>query len=208
MLLYYFETMNPRKVCTTAKYLGIELDYVKLDPARGEHMLPEHLARNPNGKVPVLIDGDRVLWESAAIMTHLALKAESDLFPVRDTQRLVDVMRWVSWDAFHFASHGGAMYFERVIKPRLMGASPDLSVIEKRMPLWQRSAQVIDAHLAGRSYLVGERLSIADFCASVLLTQAEEIGLPLAPFPNLRRWYEALMELDAYRDPWPQQASA
>lgn len=206
MQLYYFETMNPRKVCTLAKHLGLALDYVKLDPKRGEHKTPEHLALNPNGKVPVLVDGEKVLWESTAIMVHLALKTESDLFPVRDSERLVDVMRWVSWDAFHFAPHGGAMYFERVVKPQIFGAAPDLEVIEKRMPLWQTSAAVLDAHLAGREYLVADRFSIADICAGVLLTQADAIGLPVGSFPNLQRWYEGLMQLDAYRDPWPRAA--
>lgn len=204
MQLYYFETMNPRKVCATAKYLGLELDYVRLDPTRGEHKQPAHLARNPNGRVPVLIDGETVLWESAAIMAHLALKAESELFPVRDAARLVDVLRWVSWDAFHFAPHGGAVYFERVVKAQFFAAPPDLEVVEKRLPMWQRSAEVLDAHLAGRKYLVGERLSIADICTGVLLTQADAIGLPLASFGNVRRWHEGLMELEAYRNPWPR----
>ena len=58
MQLYYFETMNPRKACATAKYLGLPITYVRLDPQKGEHKLPAHLARNPNGKVPVLVDGD------------------------------------------------------------------------------------------------------------------------------------------------------
>ena len=83
MKLYYFETMNPRKACVTAKYLGSPVEYVRLDARKGEHKSPAHLARNPNGKVPVLVDGDKTLWESAAIMVYLANKAGSDLWPAR-----------------------------------------------------------------------------------------------------------------------------
>jgi glutathione S-transferase len=203
MLLYYFETMNPKKVCATAKYLGLKLDYVKLDPSRGEHKSPEHLARNPNGRVPVLIDGDTTLWESAAIMAHLSLKAESDLFPVREPARLVEVLRWLSWDASHFAPHGGAIYFEKMVKPRYFGQSPDLSVVETKLPLYRRALEVLEAHLVGRSYLVGEQLSIADFCLGVLFALADEIQLPLADAPNVRRWHDGLMQLEAWRNPWP-----
>ncbi len=76
--LYYFETLNPSK-CATAKLLGSPVDYVRLDLAKGEHKSAASLARNPNGKVPVLVEGDFKLWESLAIMMWLAGEARSEL---------------------------------------------------------------------------------------------------------------------------------
>ena len=71
MKLYYAETMNPRKVCALAKYLGLPVEFVRVDLRKGEQHTPDFLAVNPNGKVPVLVDGDLVLWESTAIMARL-----------------------------------------------------------------------------------------------------------------------------------------
>ena len=95
MKLYYAETMNPRKACAVAKYLGSPVEYVRVDLSRGEHRTPAFLAENPNGKVPVLVDGDVHLWESTAIMAHLAVKAGSDLWPA-DAASQVEVLRWLS----------------------------------------------------------------------------------------------------------------
>lgn len=203
MRLYYFETMNPRKVCFLAKHLGIDLDYVRVDFTRGEHRAPEYLALNPNGKAPTLVDGERTLWESAAIMAHLSRHAESDLWPLGDPDRLTEVLRWVSWDAFHFAPHAGTFYFELAVKP-LLGLGPaNRSKMSEREPLLRQSAAVLDGHLAGRRYLVGDRLSLADVCVGVLWPMAEQIELPLAEHANIRRWHDRLMELSAWRDPWP-----
>jgi glutathione S-transferase len=92
MKLHYAETMNPRKACAVAKYLGSPVQYIRMDLSRGEHRTPEFLALNPNGKVPLLVDGDMQLWESTAIMAHLAVKAGSDLWP-SDAARQVEVLR-------------------------------------------------------------------------------------------------------------------
>ncbi|MBV9636289.1 MAG: glutathione S-transferase N-terminal domain-containing protein, partial [Methylobacteriaceae bacterium] len=58
MKLHYFETLNPRKACAVAQYLRVPVEFVRIDLGRGEHKTPEFLALNPNGKVPVLRDGD------------------------------------------------------------------------------------------------------------------------------------------------------
>ena len=72
MKLYYFETLQPRKVCATAKYLKAPVAYVYVDPLKGELRSPWYLALNPNGKVPTLTDGETSLWEADAIMCALA----------------------------------------------------------------------------------------------------------------------------------------
>lgn len=199
MKLYYFETMNPRKVCAAAKYLGSPVEYVHV----GDLRAPEHLARDPNGRVPVLEDEGRFISESAAIMVHLAIKADSDFWPLRDPLRQVEVLRWISWDAFHFAPHASTFYFERIIKPQFGLGQPDHAAIETSAPPFHRSAKVLDAHLANREFLVGDRLSVADFVVGILLPWAEEIELPVGGYPNILRWHGELMKLEAWRNPWP-----
>jgi glutathione S-transferase len=74
MKLYMNRMSNVRRVRLTAAVLGIELEEIPLDFAKGEHKTPEYLAVNPNGSVPTLVDGDFVLSESRAIMQYLASK--------------------------------------------------------------------------------------------------------------------------------------
>lgn len=207
MKLYYLETMNPRKACATAKYLRSPVEYVPIESVPGGLKGADYMAINPNGRAPVLVDGDLRLWESAAIMMHLAVQAKDDLWPLSDPASQVEIVRWLSWDLTEFARYAGAFYFENYIKPKLgLGPSDPASLEANREPL-QRAAQLLDAHLERRRFLVADRLSIADFCVGVLLPQQDEIGLQLRDYRHLQRWHDRLMEIEAWRNPWPAQAA-
>ena len=133
MKLYYFESINPRKACAVARYLGSPVEFVRIDLAKGEHKAPEYLAINPNGKVPALVDGDAKLWESNAIMAYLAKAAGSDLWP-RDDDRQIEVMRWLSWNGEHFTRHAGTLYFQHIIKPALPAAARPIPRQSRKRP--------------------------------------------------------------------------
>ena len=68
MKLYYSDTLNPRKACAVARHLKLPVEFIHVTLEKGEHRTPEFRAMNPNAKVPVLVDGELVLWESNAIM--------------------------------------------------------------------------------------------------------------------------------------------
>jgi glutathione S-transferase len=206
MKLYYFETPNPRKPCAVARYLDAPVEYVRVDLTKGEHRTPAFLAINPNGKVPALEDGDVRLWESAAIMCYLADKAGSSLWP-KDA-RQIDVIRWLSWDALHFSRHAGTLFFQRVVKPRFGLGDPDLAAIDEATGFFRQFAGVLESHLEGKAYLVGDGLTVADFAVGCLLPHAREAMLPLDGFPAIRRWYAQLEQLPAWREPFPTAASA
>ncbi|MDW5441162.1 glutathione S-transferase family protein [Polaromonas sp. SM01] len=206
MKLYFSDTLNPRKACAVAKYLGLPIEFVFVALEKGEHRTPAFRAMNPNAKVPVLVDGDTTLWESNAIMCYLAAKAGSDLWP-RD-KRQIEVMRWLMWDATEFAPQAGTLYFEHIVKPRFGIGPPDAAEVQKATQGFLRYAAVLEAHLRGRRYLVGEALSVADFAAAITLPYAEEAKLPLADFPEIRRWHEQLNKLEAWREPFTATSAA
>jgi glutathione S-transferase len=208
MKLYYAETLNPRKACAVAKYLNTEVDFVHVDLARGENRTPEFLALNPNGKVPVLEleSGRGALWESNAIMCHLARIAGSDLWP--GDERQVEVMRWLSWDSQHFTRHAGSLYFEHVIKPAIGLGRPDPSAVAEAEGFFKRFAAVLEAHLSGRRWLVGETLTIADFAVAVTLPYAGPAHLPLDGLDEIQRWHAQLNALPAWREPFPSAEAA
>ncbi|UUZ70073.1 glutathione S-transferase family protein [Polaromonas sp. P2-4] len=201
MKLYFSDTLNPRKACAVAKYLNLPVKFVGIDLGKGEHLTPEFRAMNPNAKVPVLVDAGKTLWESNAIMCYLAEKAGSDLWP-RD-ERQIEVMRWLMWDTTEFAPQAGTLYFEHIIKPRFGMGEPDPAEIQKATQGFLRYAAVLEAHLHGRRYLVGEALSVADFAVAITLPYAKEARLPLDDFPEIRRWHAGLNALEAWREPFP-----
>jgi glutathione S-transferase len=206
MKLYYSDTLNPRKVCAVAQYLESPVEFTWVELGQGEHRTPAFRAMNPNAKVPVLVDGDLVLWESNAIMCHLAEKAGSDLWP--QDKRRIEVMRWLMWDATEFSPLASVFYFEHIIKPRFAIGEPNPEETAKATPGFQRFAKVLDTHLKGKRYLVDDALSIADFAVAITLPYAEKTGMPLDNFPEIRRWHDSLNKLTAWREPFPALQAA
>ncbi|HEX2478010.1 MAG TPA: glutathione S-transferase family protein [Geminicoccaceae bacterium] len=203
MKLYYFETPNAHKACAVARYLDAPVEFVRVDLTKGEHKAPRFLAINPNGKVPALQDGEMRLWESAAIMAYLADKAGSDLWP-KDA-RQIDVIRWLTWDATHFSRHAGTLFFEQVVKPRFGLGEPNLAAIDEAMGFFRQFAGVLDSHLKGRKYLVGDGLTIADFAVGSLLPHARQAKLPIDEFAEISRWYTQLEKIPGWQEPFPRQ---
>ncbi len=206
MKLYYFETLNPRKVCAVAKYLGSPVELVRVDLGKGEHKQPAYLAINPNGKVPALTDGNLRLWESNSIMAYLARAAGSDLWP--DGAHQIDVLLWLSWNSEHFTRHAGSLYFQNIIKPHFLKTAPDPKAVEEATGFFRQFAQVLNDQLRGRKYLVGDGLTIADFSVAVTLPYAQRAQIPVGEFPEIERWHGRLNELPAWREPFPAAAKA
>jgi glutathione S-transferase len=207
MKLYYFESLNARKACAVAKHLGSPVELVRVDMGRGEHKAPGYLAINPNGKIPGLVDGRLKLWEANAIMAHLARTAGSDLWP-RDDDRQIELTRWLSWDAWHFTRHGAVLVFQHVIRPRFLGAGPDANAVEEAIGLFKQFAAVLNEHLRGRRYVLGDTLTIADFALGATLPQADQAKIPLRGFTEIERWHDRLNELPAWREPFPAPPKA
>lgn len=206
MKFYYSDVLAPRKPGAVIRLLDLPVEEIYLDFTKAEHKAPAYLAINPNGKVPTLVDGERSIWEANAIMCYLARKAGSDLSPEDD--RFVDVQRWLSWDLQHFTRYAGTLYFEHIIKARFGIAEPDMEAVEEATRYVRRYAGILDAHLAGGQWLVGDSLTIADLAVAVTLPFAEAAHIPLGEFPAVARWHDRLMALDAWANPLPARPEA
>jgi len=201
MKLYYSDVLAPRKACAVAQYLQAPVTFVYLDMTKGEHKAPSYMALNPNGKVPTLTNGERVIWEADAIMCELSDRMGADLWP-HDSRQL-EIIRWFSWNAQHFTRHGSALYFEHIIKPRFALGDPDPVAVEEALGAFRKFASVLDDHLKGRKWLVGENPTVADFSVAITLPYAERAFIPLDEFPEIRRWHDQLNAFAAWREPFP-----
>lgn len=205
MKILWSETVNPRKVCSVGKHLGIDAEYEHVDLAKGAHKQPDFLAKNPNGRVPVLVDGDLVLFESAAICAYLAARAGSSLWPVGDARGQAEVLKFLSWQSAHSLPAFGPFYFEYAIKPMLGLGAPDAARLAQATPQFHAVAKVLDGLLEGRRWLVDGRLTLADFVVGAVLPDWKAHAMPLEGYANVRRWLdESLLPIDAFREPWPR----
>jgi glutathione S-transferase len=200
MKLYVFPLL-PRatKVLALAGHLGLECEIRLVDLFKGDQYKPEFAALNPNKKMPVLDDDGFVLWESNAILQYLALKKpESGLWPA-DSKGQADVLRWLLWEAAHWSPACSIFVLERVIKKLVGQGEPDPAEVAKGEKHFQQFAEVLNAHLTGRQWLVGTTLTIADFAVGGSLVMAKAAQYPVAPYTEIARWYGALAALPAWK---------
>jgi glutathione S-transferase len=189
---------NCRKVQAVVHELSTRIETVIVDFATGEHKRPDYLALNPNGLIPALVDGDLRLWESTAIMQYLAeVHGETTLFP-RDPARRADVVRWQCWELAHFGQLLGAVLYERLFKP-LMGMQGDEAAAVRALEQLRPFAALLDAHLAGRPFVTGSTVTLADYSIAAQLPLANLARIDLAPYPHVRAWVARLDERDAWR---------
>jgi glutathione S-transferase len=190
---------NAKRARVCANELGINLNVIEIDFAKGDNRKPEYLAKNPNAKVPVLEDDDGfVLWESAAIMTYLATKnPQKNLFPT-DAKTRAECIRWMFWNASHFEQAVYGVGMEKIVKP-MFGGQPNTSIIEACTKDYERYAPLLDAHLKGKTWILGDTFSIADISVAAVAEFAVPSGLDLGKYPNLKAWFGRVTERDSWR---------
>lgn len=185
-----------QKVVAVAHEVGAPLELVNVDIFKGEARTPAMLAKNANAKVPILEDGDFVLWESSAMMAYLATKlGRSDLAPVGARER-AEVDRWLLWEGAHFGPAIRRVAFERVVKQLAGLGAPDEAAIKAGSDEFAIRAGVLEQQLCRSEYVAGP-LTIADFALAPYAALAIDSGLDLARYPALRAWLARMTARDS-----------
>jgi glutathione S-transferase len=182
-------------------HLALDCEMKHVDLARGDHRAAEYESLNPNRKIPTLEDDGVMLWESNAILFYMASKRpESGMWP-SDIAGQADVLRWLFWESAHWdAESCGMVAFEKGSKKVMGLGPPDPAFIARGEQNFDRFAAVLNDSLKGRKWVTGDRLTIADFSIGGLIPSAQRIGLPIARFPEICRWYEGLAALPAWKE--------
>jgi glutathione S-transferase len=199
--LYVFPP-SPRafKVMAVANHLGIDTTLRMVDLLKGDQKGADFAAMNPNMRMPVLKDGDYVLWESDAILQYLAgQKPGNGLFPSNERARL-DITRWQFWGVAHWDPACAVLIFENLLKPAILKmGDPDPAAVAKGTETFHRVAQVLDGQLKGRTFVAGETLTLADFSLGAPMNLAELAGLPVGSYGEINRWYGTLRALPSWQ---------
>jgi glutathione S-transferase len=180
-------------------HLNIDCQIVPIDLGKGDQRTREYAARNPNMKMPMLEDGDLVLWESNAILFYLANKRpESGLWP-KSVQEQADVLRWLCWESAHWDAESiGMVTYEKASKAVLGKGQPDPAFIKRGEENFSRFAAVLDTSLRGRKWLLGDGLTVADFSIGGLVPSIKRMQLPIDQFAEIKRWYDVLSQLPSW----------
>jgi glutathione S-transferase len=195
-------SQHSRRVVMAILELGLDVEIKVVDFTKGEHKSPAYLAHNPNGKVPVLEDGDFWLWESNAIMAYLADKKPGQSLYPTDAKQRADVHRWLFWESAHWNPACAHLTFERVLKPAFYKQQPDPVLVKLGETNLARYGAVLDGQLAGKEYVTG-RLSLADLSIGSMLMYAKAAQFDLAAFPNVTAWLARLEARDSWKKTLP-----
>jgi glutathione S-transferase len=174
-----------RRVTAAAAAMGIDIEIVNIDLFKGESHTPEFLELNPHGLSPVMVDGDFVLYESAAINLYLAEKAGSDLAG-RDTREKYEILQWMFWSGEQWRIFA-TLTFDEVLGKKFAGKPADETIVNLAANKIREAAAVLEKHLETHDYIVGDRLTLADFDIAGPFSQNERTKIPLNEFPHRRR---------------------
>ncbi|HEY2020956.1 glutathione S-transferase family protein [Paraburkholderia sp.] len=192
MIRFYFHpTPNPAKVALFLEETGLPYETIAVDTSKGEQHTQEFRAINPNGKVPAIVDtegpgGQQArVFDSTAILLYLAEKTRKLLGSPQDRPELLSWLLFLASGLGPFS--GQAVHFQFAAPEGL-----DYAVNRYRREA-ERHYQVLNDHLEGRTYIVGETYTIADISAWGWLDRASRVlkgaDDPLAAFPNLQRLF-------------------
>lgn len=193
MIRFYFHpTPNPAKVALFLEEAGLPYEAVPIDTSKGEQHAPSFRAINPNGKVPAIVDTEGPgrqaarVFDSTAILLYLAEKARAFLGAPEDRPELLSWLLFIASGLGPFS--GQAVHFQYTAPEGL-----DYAVNRYRREA-ERHYQVLNDHLDGRTFIVGDTYTIADMSAWGWLDRASRVMKgaddPLGAFPHLKRLFE------------------
>lgn len=172
---------NCLKVKYTADHLGLPYDWIPVDLKKGETRTKSFLAKNPYGEVPVVeFDDGRMLAQSNAIIRYLA--RDSELLPT-DSFEQAKVDQWMFWEQYSHEPYVAVARFQMVYLGKKFDER-EARVVERG----ERALGVLEEALSGRTYLVGDRLSVADIALVAYTRLAHEGGFVLSHRPAIRKW--------------------
>jgi glutathione S-transferase len=161
----------------------------------GQTRTPEFRAINVMGEAPVLDHRELRLTQSGVILDYLA-GTMGKFGPANDAERR-DILRWLLFDNHKLTSYTATYRFMRTF---VQDADP--AVMKFLHGRAETAWGVLDAHLAGRSYVVGERLTIADLSLCGYLFWPDEIGVDWAAFPGIRDWLARISAAPCWVQPY------
>jgi len=192
-------SVNVQKVLWTCAELDLSYERIDAGMQFGRNQDADYLAMNPNGRIPTLVDGDFVLWESNSIMRYLAMEFEpaSPLYPAAPKLRAA-IDRWLDWTLSTLQPVDRPVFWGLVRTPV---AQRDMKALQQAADAAGVVYAMLDAHLAKRRFVEGEQFTLADIALATFTRRWLGVeGVTKPSLPNLERWYAQFAERAAFRE--------
>ena len=190
--LHYWPTPNGHKVTLFLEEAGLPYDVHPVDIGAGDQFEPGFLAISPNNKMPAIVDTEPAdrgaplsVFESGAILLYLAEK--TGRFLPTDLRGRVETLEWLFWQMAGLGPMTGQYGHFHVYAPESIEYAKNRYTKEV-----QRLMGVLDKRLAGREFIAGETLTIADIACHPWIDAYTKAPMDLAPHAEVRRWHEAI----------------
>lgn len=186
MQLYEFGFTRSIRARWTLQELGVDFEAISVNLFAGEAQRPEFLKLNPAAKIPVLVDGDFVLTESAAIVLYLAEKYGK--FLPTDARGRAEVNKWLLFTVTELEQPLWRIAKNRNLYPEAQRLAADIPLASED---FRAMADVAEKHMQGRTFAVGDSVTVADFVLAYTLDWANEVRL-LDRCPQLVAYMERM----------------
>ncbi|MFG6441868.1 glutathione S-transferase family protein [Roseateles sp. LKC17W] len=187
-LLGRLTSLNVRKVTWTAALLGLDLPREDWGTGFQSTQQPEYLALNPNGLIPVLVDGDFVLWESNSICRYLAAKLGATALLPAEPQARARVEQWMDWQAGELNNSWRVAFMALV---RGQPAAPE--AVQASVVGWNRHMAMLDAQLARTgAFATGDAFTLADVVLGLSAQRWLNAPIERASLPAVSAWLQRL----------------
>ena len=186
-------SVNVQKVLWCLHELDLAYERIDAGMAFGRNQEPEYLAMNPNARVPTLVDGDFVLWESNSIMRYLALayRQDSPVYPQAPKLR-AGVDRWLDWTLSTVQPVDRPVFWALVRTPV---EQRDMVAIQRDVDAATVVWRIADTQLATRRFIEGDVFTLADIAIGAYARRWLGVeGVSKPKLPHLDRWYAQLAE--------------
>ncbi len=197
--LYCFgESGNAYKAALALQLSGLDWKPIFVDFFAGETRKPKYRSElNELGEVPVLVDGDVVLSQSGVIQDYVSEK--SGRFGGRDAAERREILRWVLWDNHKLSSMAGLTRFLMNFLPEDKRPAEVIAFNQGRL---KAAYGILDAHLDGRDWIVGDSLTNADLSCCGYLYYPEPFGFDRAEWPHIDAWLTRISDLPGWKHPY------
>ncbi len=190
-------SINVQKVMWTLAEAGEPYERIDAGGTFGRVDTPEFQAMNPNKLVPVLDDGGFHLWESNAIVRYLCSKYGAGTLAPADLQQRACADQWMEWASTSLYPDIISVVFWGLI--RTPAAERNTEAIRASVKRAGERLGVLDGHLAGRPYILGDQLTMADIGAGILMYRYYSLAIERPKLPNVTAWYERLKARPHYQ---------
>ncbi|QXI27078.1 glutathione S-transferase [Pseudomonas vanderleydeniana] len=188
---------NVRKALWIAEELGLSYESIDAGGAFGVVNTPQYREKNPNGLVPMIEDGDFVLWESNTIVRYLGGKhAPGSAWSPSDLQARARAEKWMDWTTSSFAAPFRVVFWGVLRTP---AEQQDWTAIHAGLKTCGELLGMAERTLAEQPYLSGQEIGMGDIPLGSFIYAWFEMPIERPALPHLSAWYERLKQRPAYQ---------